>query len=493
MTTDACPKGGNHAWRLVRSGKQYECAKCHQFKAASTAPTADFHKGVEDEKKPELEDEKKTKIPFKPVNAIVFLIEIAIFLILYFYTPIVNIVNVGLANFVKMLPENFISLVENQYFILGIVAAIVGIIILYDIRNIGALFQHLRQSFLVFDIVFIIAYIFWLAVLNSGAFNEQLCTIANTATLSQFSVELAQRCASYQQTQLPEYQKEGTSHPLEITVGYDVNGEPFVPTLYQGQIYTVPINLSVDSEVLTGVIIKGYIKNDTCYPGTDCVNLKSTGTCSEENPCTIPAGKSLLASLRSDQGVIGKVNTFVDLQIEVSYVDVLYGKGQFYIVNSLNDLQSLVTTKPITKTGPLDGIIYFVPNFFIASEDSTQAAIMYVAVANTGRGVGKIGNILVDKVGSFPSLGKAQCQIPWNNETLSEGSTYDMKNIVIPKGGNIQIACDINIDKSGAGAIVNSKDPFKGIPFAVSGGYQYFETIIFTPPKPIQKLGVSPG
>jgi hypothetical protein len=67
-----------------------------------------------------------------------------------------------------------------------------------------------------------------------------------------------------------------------------------------------------------------------------------------------------------------------------------------------------------------------------------------------------------------------------------------MKNIVIPKGGNIQIACDINIDKGAAGALLNNfKDPFKGIPFAVSGGYQYFERIIFTPPKPIQKLGVS--
>jgi len=458
-----------------------------------------------DKPKPES-NKKEIEIPSYAKSGTMLAVGLIIFLILFYISPLPKAITFVLTLWEKSLlatlPENVVRFIIDYfiYWLIAVIVAIAAIMMMLQKPNLSLLFGYLGMNFIIIDILFIFSLVFWYAAINYGVLDTYLCLDTNLFTLSKIDENLAQRCVAYQQSQLPEYKKEGTAQPLTITFGYEVNGENFIPSLYQGQFYSLPVTLSnVDTtEDLTGVIVKGYVQNDTCYSGTDCINMKATGACSEENPCTIPAGKSLSANLQGDAVIADKPGAFVEIKIEVSHVAVAYGKGELTVVRSLQALQTVPLTQPESKTGPVDVVIYFAPDYFLSTgspqnQQQTVQELMYVAVSNSGKGIGKIGNILIDRIGTFSDLEKVQCKIPWSSkelQTINEGETYDLKNIVIPKGSNIQFMCNLKIDTEVARALLNNfKDAYKGIPFTTTVGYQYFDTATFNPPKPVQKLG----
>jgi hypothetical protein len=476
----------------------WKCSKCGFAKNNDKSPKCEkCGKGTNPG--PQEPQKKQIEIPSWGKSLTLFAVGVGLFAILFLFSPLPKaisfILSVWLRNILATFPENIVSFISD-FFIWWVVGIIVFFAVLHVFLqkpNLSLLFSYLGTNFLVIDGIFIFALIFWYAVINFAVLDPYLCTAQNTVTLSQFSTEFAQRCAAYQQSLLPAFDKQGTAQPLEITFGYyiDPNTAPLIPSVYQGQIYSFTVNLKnvQETEDLQGTVVKGYVVNDTCYPGTDCINLKSTGGCSEDNPCTLSAGNSLSVSLQSDQPIPDTGGSWLKMQIEVSYVDVAYGKGEFNVVRTL---QAFHPAKPESKTGPIDVVIYFSPDYYFESTappTKTQGAyqLMYIAVANSGKGVGRLGNILIERIGDFSDLQKIQCPITWRKETITEGTSYDLKNTAVTKNSNVQFVCNIPIDYNTARLLLNdNKAAYQGIPFTATVGYQYFETAIFEEPLPVQ-------
>ena len=434
----------------------------------------------------------------------IFIFGAVLFAILYYVSPISKIVD---AFFGVYLQQWIVTLLPNQaafisqFFIPFTILVVFIIILIWALvvrHSLSVFFYDAGLTLSIIDIFFILALVLWSGLLNYSVLDPYICTTQNLVTFRQFSPELAQRCAQYVQSQLPEFQKKGTATPVEVSFGYEVNGQQYIPTIFQGQVYSLSITVkNLDQEEdLQGVVVKGYLENDTCYPGVDCLSFKTIGSCSDESPCAIFAKGTQTVSLQTDGPVTDKRGSFLKYHIIVSYPEVAYGSGVFYIARNAYDAAILQFNKPQSKTGPLDVVIYFSPQFYLSTYGGTSE-IMYVGIANNGKGTGRLENIVVDRVGTFAQLDKASCPVPWHigeGDTITEGSVYDLQHTAITKNSNIQVACSLNINPDVACALLSGcKDPSKGITFTSTVNYVYFDTAIYDAPQPVQSLQIGGG
>jgi len=485
---DTCPKGGNRSWRLTENGNSYVCTRCGQLRPASTAPTADFHKGVEESNNP---NESKIRIPFSAATLIALIIELLVLAALIIWTPLEKVIELVTQQILNQWAPNLVGALTLifWYFVLGIIAIV--ILVKGWHRDLGGIVKSLQLTFLIVDILMVIGLATWYTLQNFGVFDSYLCLDANLITLSKISPDLAQRCVNYQKSLLPQCDKQGVSEPLDIAFEFNSPPYPVVQpsNIIRGQVYDLPVTLkNLDTQnYIGGVVVKGYVNNGTCFPGSDCVNMKSITLCSEDNPCTIPAGQTFPISLRSDAPIMDKVGTFEVFDIQVSYPGMAYGSANFRVLRSIRDLSTVKAANPQCSSGPMDVVIYWLGNYYLASS-AQQNEVMYVALANNGKGLGKVDNITLNRVGDF-ALDKAQCQIPWKkDETFSEGSTYDLQGVNVPKTGNIQFSCTINIDSNTASQLLdNLQDSSKTIPFTANAYYNYIETRTYEATVPVQK------
>lgn len=515
-----CPQCGRNDWD--DRGSYYLCKNCNYV-----IRKKEEHAVPDDQTN---DNEKKVKIPGWGKSLGLLAVGLIIFLVLFFLSPLPKaislILNLWRTTLLASLPDNVASFIIDYfiYWLIGVIIALAVIFTLLTKPSFSVLFAYLGTNFIVIDIIFIFSLVLWYALINYAILDPYICTTQNTVFVSQISQDLAQRCVQYQQSQLPNYKKVGTTAPLVVSFGVDRNGQTFVPTIYQNQIYSLPVNLKNvdDKEDLIGIVVKGYVKNDTCIPGYDCLDMSPTDFCTQDNPCTIASGKSLSIVLRTVDIIHEKVNSYPDFVVEINYPKVAYGEAEFTVIRSWNDFNSANTPEPQSKTGPLDTVIYFSPSYYISTSGkccnakgvpcgscsqsncnpsncntnavgTTGQIIMYVAVVNNGKGVGKIGNIQVSRIGDFSSLGKVQCTVPWDGKTFSEGDTYDLQSATIPKKGNIQFPCQLNMDDSIASALLNNyQDSSKGIPFAATANYNYYEMATYSAETPVLSSGI-PG
>lgn len=395
------------------------------------------------------------------------------------------------------LPQDLVSFITDFliYWLVGLAIIFAVLRILLTKPDPSLLFYSIGINLGIVDLFFVFALIFYSVVLSYSFIDPYICTVSNFITLSQLDPNLEQRCVDYQKAQIPASKKEGTSTPLDVSFGYSSQGEqPYIPNVYTGMSYSLPITIkNVDKEVVTGIVVKGYIKNDTCIVGVDCIELKAQSVCSTDNPCDIPAEQSLQITLQSDSQVVDKANTFVDFYVQVIYPEMGYGTGNLYIVRSLQDLQTLTRSQPQTKTGPLDVVIYFAPDFFLGlgyRKVNSGTETMFVAIANNGKGVGKLSNVLIYKIGTYENLQNVQCPIPWQKgQTIVENTQFDLQDIAIPKTANIQFTCTINIDSSFVYSLLNNlQSPYSTVVYASTVNYNYFETYVLEGQR-VQKLG----
>lgn len=382
---DTCPRGGEHIWVAdTENTSQWKCRKCGKTKPKEEKP------------KPQ-----KEKIPFNTWTAIAAFLEFIFFYFLFFLTPIPNIINIGLQYITPYIPAGLLAFLGGSYFILGVVVLLFGIILLNTVvirqLDIGAMFQEIHYLFFTLDFVLGAMFLFWLGIQNSTYFDQYICLTTNLVTLSKISPDLTQRCVAYQSSQIPQCQKAtgGVTEPLKISFEYtSLSGTTLPPSIpLQGQVYDLPVTLeNLDTKNdLSGVVVKGYMDNGTCSPGTDCINMKSVSLCTDDNPCAIPAGQSIPISLRGDAAITDKVGTFENFVITVSFPGVAYGSSNFEVIRGINDVSLIQNqeNKPQCSSGPMDVVIYYLGNYYLAST-AQQNQVMYFAIANNGNGVGRL-------------------------------------------------------------------------------------------------------
>lgn len=486
---DACPKGGDHVWISdEKHGNQFFCRKCGQTKSKDG-------------------EEKKRHIPFSLWVFIGFLIEFGIFLVVYFATPVPNVINAGWQSLANIIPASLLSILENPYIIAGTIVLLSGIVIFNALivyhLDFGRLNGELQKLFFVVDFVFVAIYLIWLGIESSSALDPYICSYAvgSGVTFAQFFPGLSQRCAQYQQSQLPSYTKTGTHTPLSIAFGIQQSdGTFFVQGIYQNNYFSLPVNLkdADTTQSLNGIAAIGYDKNDTCTPGDDCLELLSN-TCSQGNPCKLGIGQSLGIVMKTQQVIQDKVYSTPTFPILFEYPQTAYGESDLAVVRSFNDVQISETLQPQSSTGPLDVIIFFAPSMYIEGTSSSGAAIpvpinptsstdvtMYVAVSNFGIGYGQLQNITIQRVGSYSEIDKVQCSAPTTqSQTFSEGQAVNLNGMIVPRQGNVQFSCDIKMNDDIAKALLNNNQaPSQNIPFIANVNYNYYETYTYTPNYP---------
>lgn len=532
---DECPNGGKHLWvKDKENGKwngKWKCRQCGQYQK-------------------EEKEEKQITIPSWGKSIALPVIGGIIFFVLYTFSPLPQIISLAVDLWTKyaiaFLPEGWVLFVA-QFFIwwlLGVIVTMAVIFMLLTKPDPRILASYLGTNLIVADVIFFFSLVFWYAIITFPVFYPYICISSNLFTLSQISPTLAQNCVQYQSSQVPDHTKQGTATPLTISFGYTLQqtGQNLLPTLYQGYALNLPVNLVNNDKTqdLTGVVVKGYIDNGTCSPGFDCVDMIAVGSCTTDNPCTILAGKFLQITLQSSDVVADRIGTWDKVEVQVSYQGIGFGKANLYVARSLQDVGTLSVAEPESGTGPLDVVIYFAPSFYVPTQTSstvqnqgcaaqggtcrasclisqkdigaldcvkqtqvssgtltcckTQLAneVMYVAVANAGDGIGKLGGISINRIGTYEALDKVQCPIPWKTtETITEGTPFDLQSIAIPKGSNIQFPCTVDINNNNAKILLNNfQETSQSIPFTATVSYNYFESAEYVPDKSVQQLGI---
>jgi len=468
---------------------------------------------------PETDEKKKKKINTPPWGKSLgfLLVGTVIFVVLFYISPL-NQAVLFLMGFFKqyllaVLSESTVDWLIN-YFVWWCIAfaiTLATLMTLFSNPDFSYFFNILGKFLIMFDILFFFLLLLWWSALNFGILDSVLCTAQYGIPFQQISPELGQRCAAYQESLLPAYKKTGTHTPLSISFGVtQPSGSVYIPTIYRNDYYTLPLTLkNIDTaEDLRGIATTGWVKNDTCTPADDCIQLL-TDVCSQDNRCTVESGKSLLIAMRTDDVIHDKVYSYPDFLILFEYPKNAYGKADLRVVRSFDDLQTSQATEPESNTGPMDVVIYFAPGMYIEGTISTKPTqapgsspflaapikpnlpsttdvTMYVAVANFGIGYGRLQNITIQRIGEYTQLDKLQCAS--RGKTFSEGETANLDSMIVPKLGNVQFTCTIKINDDVAKSLLNdNKSPSQSIPFTASVNYNYYETYTYSAEHPVQR------
>jgi len=467
--------------------------------------------------------ERKLNVPPWGKSLGFLLIGAVFFIILFYVSPLSQAVLFFLGFFkqylLAVLSPSTVDWLIN-YFIWWCIAfaiTLAALITLMSNPDFPYFFNILGKYLIVIDVLFFFLLILWWSALNFGVLDSVLCTAQYGIPFQQISPELGQRCATYQQSQLPAYAKKGTHTPLSVSFGItQPDGSVYIPAIYRNDYYSLPLTLknADTTEDLSGIAGIGWDKNDTCTPGDDCIQLL-TNVCSQSNPCTVPSGKSLPIVMKTDEVIHDKTYSYPDFLTLFEYQKNAYGASELKVVRSLNDIQSTPTTEPQSNTGPLDVVIYFAPGLYIegsatgasaqpqgsspflaapikpANPSSTTDVTMYVAVANFGIGYGRLQNITIQRVGDYSLLDKLQCAVPLSQgQTFSEGQTENLNAMIVPKLGNVQFTCDIKINDDIAKSLLNNNhSPSQSIPFTASVNYNYYETYTYSAEHAVQNGG----
>jgi hypothetical protein len=159
--------------------------------------------------------------------------------------------------------------------------------------------------------------------------------------------------------------------------------------------YSIPITVSNPSD--THIVKNFYVvtasdrKDRTGLYNTSATMKSSEKTllgalepdrCTQSRPCTIGPGDEMTITLRGTGVVDDTESTEAEVRVKYSYDYIGEGQNDFIFAGSWNDLKEAVVTSGGAKKfeGPVDVVVYFVPESVLADSASLRSGDAYVQV-----------------------------------------------------------------------------------------------------------------
>lgn len=473
---DPCPKGGNHAWQLTRKGTSYICVKCKQTKAASTAPTADFWKKVEEPKPQPTKDENKdARKKATPTG----LIEI----IISFVAPAFYILAMALFFGFNLLLQGGI--------VVWTVFAIAYLVLLWIFLKNGFV------SGVISLVIFVaISYFFVIPIVtgDTGPIDRTLAyfgippDVINSITGPIKNIPLYMSCAFSGSLQAcataygggggtPKISKSLDNYKfINVEFVYDETGNNFVNPVTNGKIFSPQIKISANGQhTTTDIVVDGDLTNET--GGTIKMNAENCKTADEH--CEVGPGRPLIVTFKSSKPVDFVTNTLVFLNARVSYPYASSGSNDFYVVQSQQDVNGLpdtTQTKALSPgLGPLDIRVSFSKSYYIVGSSQIDPDLANIEVysdimngkqINYGEnGYGKIAQIKISHLSDITGV-NGICSSP-EGDQFNEDQVFDIGGTKVT---NIQrFNCTYTIPDT------NLEKSFDSIKFVTDLSYNYTE------------------
>jgi len=294
-------------------------------------------------------------------------------------------------------------------------------------------------------------------------------------------------------TQTPEGKKADEGYDvLDVKLGIWRNDRQAyeLSTIYKGSIYSLPINIEnkIPNKVVK-VYVEGYIEDENCNDKLYCKEANYIkllpGECSKDNPCDINKKKSVTMTSDKEIGEVnisdtdteGKAktykigyNSYAKLRVVVTYSYSTDGKSDFVIFKSDND----VTDIPVKEkgAGPLDLIVFFSPDYYVAGRPLGKENKMYtfISMKNMRDGKAVLKQIKLSRLPAFSDISSGVCKTNFDKNIFNENEAYELGANQLPRDEEYMFTCEHTL------SVKEIKDPSKNVKFIANLDFDYRQT-----------------